>query len=165
MMAYKAMTQEWLDAWKEKIAGSKEYKEIAKNWEGSVSIIVNPDPEKGIPEPIYLFTDYWHGDVRGFSHLRQGEGGNRQVRHVRRLRPLEAGSEEGGRLHESPHAGEAQAQGRPDLRRSEHQDREQGDRSALRDRDDLARRGVMLNRVYKRSAPVSAFYRRFIISK
>jgi putative sterol carrier protein len=63
MAAYKAMTQEWLDAWKEKIATSAEYKEIAKNWEGSVSMIVNPDPEKGIPEPIYLFTDFWHGDV------------------------------------------------------------------------------------------------------
>ena len=66
MAKYNAMTQEWLDAWKEKIATSKEYKEIAKNWEGSVSIIVNPDPEKGIPEPIYVFTDYWHGDVRDF---------------------------------------------------------------------------------------------------
>ncbi len=49
MAKYQAMTQEWLDAWKQKIVESKEYKEIAKNWEGSVSIIVNPDPERGIP--------------------------------------------------------------------------------------------------------------------
>ncbi|MCE5263716.1 MAG: SCP2 sterol-binding domain-containing protein [Deltaproteobacteria bacterium] len=63
MAAYKAMTQEWLDAWKEKIATSAEYREIAKNWEGSVSIIMNPDPEKGIPEPVYIFMDFWHGDV------------------------------------------------------------------------------------------------------
>jgi ABC-type amino acid transport substrate-binding protein len=49
MAKYQAMTQEWLDAWKQKISESKEYKEIAKNWEGSVSIIVNPDPEnKGL---------------------------------------------------------------------------------------------------------------------
>jgi len=61
------MTQEWLDAWKQKIAESKEYREIAKNWEGSVSIIVNPDPAKGLLEPIYLFTDYWHGDVLDFA--------------------------------------------------------------------------------------------------
>ena len=66
MTAYKAMTQEWLDAWKQKIATSAEYREIAKNWEGSVSIIVNPDPGKGILEPIYIFTDYWHGDVGDF---------------------------------------------------------------------------------------------------
>ncbi len=66
MAAYKAFTQEWMDAWKEKIAGSKEYKEIAKEWEGSVGLICNPDPSKNVPEPIYLFTDYWHGDALDF---------------------------------------------------------------------------------------------------
>jgi len=66
MAEYKAFTQEWMDAWKEKIAGSQEYKEIAEGWEGSVSITVNADPSKNIPEPVYMFTDYWHGDVRDF---------------------------------------------------------------------------------------------------
>ena len=66
MAKYQAWTREWLDALKEKIASSAEYREIAKNWEGSVSYIVNPDPEKGIPEPLYFFTDFWHGDVRDF---------------------------------------------------------------------------------------------------
>lgn len=66
MTAYRAMTQAWLEAWKEKIAASAEYRQIAKTWEGSVSIIVNADPDRGIPEPIYLFTDYWHGEVRDF---------------------------------------------------------------------------------------------------
>ena len=66
MSSYNGLTQEWLDAWKQKIADSKEYKEIAKDWEGSVSIIVNADSSKNLPEPAYLFTDYWHGDVRDF---------------------------------------------------------------------------------------------------
>ena len=66
MSSYKAFTQEWMDAWKEKIAQSKEYKEIAKDWEGSVSITVNADPSKNVPQPVYMFTDYWHGDVRDF---------------------------------------------------------------------------------------------------
>jgi putative sterol carrier protein len=66
MSSYKAFTQEWMDAWKEKIAQSKEYKEIAKDWEGSVSITVNADPAKNVSEPVYMFTDYWHGDVRDF---------------------------------------------------------------------------------------------------
>ncbi len=66
MSSYRAFTQEWMDAWKEKIAGSKEYREIAKDWEGSVSITVNADPSKNIPETVYMFTDYWHGDVRDF---------------------------------------------------------------------------------------------------
>jgi putative sterol carrier protein len=66
MSSYKAFTQEWMDAWKQKIAASKEYKEIAKDWEGSVSITVNADSAKNVPEPVYMFTDYWHGDVRDF---------------------------------------------------------------------------------------------------
>lgn len=66
MTAYKAFTQEWMDAWKQKIVESKEYREIAKNWEGSVSITVNADPSKNVPQPVYMFTDYWHGDVRDF---------------------------------------------------------------------------------------------------
>ena len=64
MTVYKAFTQEWMDAWKEIIAGSKEYKEIAKDWEGSVSITVNADPAKNVPETVYIFSDYWHGDVK-----------------------------------------------------------------------------------------------------
>jgi putative sterol carrier protein len=66
MATYKALTQEWMDAWKEKIAGSKEYKEIAKDWEGSVTMICNPDPSKNVPEPVYIYTDFWHGDVLDF---------------------------------------------------------------------------------------------------
>jgi putative sterol carrier protein len=64
MAVYKAFTQEWMDAWKEKIANSKEYKEIAKDWEGSVSITINADPTKNVPATIYTFSDYWHGDVK-----------------------------------------------------------------------------------------------------
>lgn len=66
-MAYKAFTQEWMDAFQQKIAGSKEYKEIAKNWEGSVSMVINPDAARNVPETVYLYTDYWHGDVRDFQ--------------------------------------------------------------------------------------------------
>jgi len=66
MTGYKAFTQEWLDAWKEKIAGSAEYKEIAKDWEGSVSLIVNADPSKNVAKTFYFFLDFWHGDVRDF---------------------------------------------------------------------------------------------------
>jgi len=64
MTVYKAFAQDHLDAWKEKIANSKEYKEIAKDWEGSVSITINADPAKNVPETVYIFSDYWHGDVK-----------------------------------------------------------------------------------------------------
>jgi putative sterol carrier protein len=65
-MGVKAMTQEWMDAYKAAIQADPEYKGIAKDWEGSVALVVNSDPDKGIPETIYLFQDYWHGDVGDF---------------------------------------------------------------------------------------------------
>jgi putative sterol carrier protein len=66
MAKVKALTQEWMDAYKAAIVADPEYKQIAKDWEGSVSLIVNADPEKGLPEPTYVFMDYWHGDVGEF---------------------------------------------------------------------------------------------------
>ncbi|HON94832.1 MAG TPA: SCP2 sterol-binding domain-containing protein [Deltaproteobacteria bacterium] len=66
MAKVKAMTQEWMDAYKAAIQADPEYRTIAKDWEGSVALICNADPSKGVPEPIYLFQDYWHGDVGEF---------------------------------------------------------------------------------------------------
>jgi len=67
MAKVKAMTQEWMDEYKKAIVADPDYKQIAKDWEGSVSLIVNADPDKGIPQPVYLFMDYWHGDVGEFT--------------------------------------------------------------------------------------------------
>jgi putative sterol carrier protein len=66
MAKVKALTQEWMDAYKTAILADPDYKQIAKDWEGSVSLIVNADPAKGVPESVYLFQDYWHGDVGEF---------------------------------------------------------------------------------------------------
>jgi putative sterol carrier protein len=65
-MGVKAMTQEWLDQYKAAIEADPDYKGIAKDWEGSVALVCNADPEKGVPDPIYIFQDYWHGDVGEF---------------------------------------------------------------------------------------------------
>jgi len=65
-MGVPALTQEWLDAYKAAIIADPEYKQIAKDWEGSVSLVVLADPDKGVPETVYIFQDYWHGDVGDF---------------------------------------------------------------------------------------------------
>ena len=69
MAKVKALTQEWMDAYKAAIISDPDYKQIAKDWEGSVSLIVNADPSKGVPEPAYLFQDYWHGEVKDLKRL------------------------------------------------------------------------------------------------
>lgn len=66
-MGKRALTQEWMDAYKAAIQADPEYKGIAKDWEGSVALICNPDPSKNVPEPVYVFMDYWHGDVGEFA--------------------------------------------------------------------------------------------------
>lgn len=65
-MGVKALTQEWMDAYKAAIVADPDYKTIAKDWEGSVSLVCLAAPDKGIPETVYLFQDYWHGDVGEF---------------------------------------------------------------------------------------------------
>jgi hypothetical protein len=45
---------------------SREYKEVARDRECSVALICHADPSKNVPNPVYLFTDYWHGEVRDF---------------------------------------------------------------------------------------------------
>jgi putative sterol carrier protein len=65
-MGKKALTQDWLDAYKAAIEADPDYRTVAKDWEGSVALVCNPDPEKGVPDPVYIFQDYWHGDVGEF---------------------------------------------------------------------------------------------------
>jgi putative sterol carrier protein len=65
-MGKKALTQEWLDAYKAAIEADPDYRTVAKDWEGSVALVCNPDPDKGVPDPVYIFQDYWHGDVGEF---------------------------------------------------------------------------------------------------
>jgi putative sterol carrier protein len=65
-MGVKALTQEWLNNYKAAIEADPDYRGIAKDWEGSVALICNADPEKGVPDPVYIFQDYWHGDVGEF---------------------------------------------------------------------------------------------------
>jgi putative sterol carrier protein len=55
-------TQEWADAMKQSIAKSQPYKEAAKNWEGDMYIIVEPDASYKHKNIIYI--DLWHGECR-----------------------------------------------------------------------------------------------------
>ncbi|MDD5712690.1 MAG: SCP2 sterol-binding domain-containing protein [Smithellaceae bacterium] len=65
-MAFDAFTQVWMDEFKKAIQADAEYPSLAHDWEGSVSIIVNADASKNVPDPKYLFMDFWHGEVKDF---------------------------------------------------------------------------------------------------
>jgi putative sterol carrier protein len=58
-------TDEWFQRFVEVINGSKEYREYADTWEGDVVILVEAEPDKGVPEDVYGLLDLWHGSCRG----------------------------------------------------------------------------------------------------
>lgn len=70
-MAVPFGTQEWADALKHALDTSQAYKEAAKNWEGDLYIIVEPDTTYTLRHIIYL--DLWHGQCREASVV-QDEG-------------------------------------------------------------------------------------------
>jgi putative sterol carrier protein len=53
---------EWIQATKEKFNTDEKYAQIAKNWEGDLRIILEPDGP--LKETIWLYWDLWHGKCR-----------------------------------------------------------------------------------------------------
>jgi putative sterol carrier protein len=58
-------TEEWFQAYIEKIDASEEYAEYAATWEGDVIIQVKAEPDKGIAADVCGLLDLWHGRCRG----------------------------------------------------------------------------------------------------
>ena len=57
-------TPEWVAQYEKLIQEDAEYKEAAKDWEGTVVIHILPKPDIGLETDIYMFMDLWHGDCR-----------------------------------------------------------------------------------------------------
>ncbi|HSB67288.1 MAG TPA: SCP2 sterol-binding domain-containing protein [Anaerolineales bacterium] len=55
-------TSEWMQATKEKLNTDQKYAQIAKNWEGDLRLILEPDGP--VQEAIWLYWDLWHGKCR-----------------------------------------------------------------------------------------------------
>jgi putative sterol carrier protein len=57
-------SEQWLKEYVELINSSKEYAEAAATWEGDVSFMFEAEPEKRVPEDVFLWLDLWHGKCR-----------------------------------------------------------------------------------------------------
>jgi putative sterol carrier protein len=64
-MAAEIFTEDWADAWNDKINGNVAYKKAAEKWEGAIAMVMTPDGDMGIPEDRIVVADLWHGDCRG----------------------------------------------------------------------------------------------------
>ena len=55
-------SEEWLQGLEEKLNSDARYSEIAKNWEGDLAIVIEPDGN--LQERLTLYLDLWHGQCR-----------------------------------------------------------------------------------------------------
>jgi len=58
-------TEEWFQAYIEKIDASEEYAEYAATWEGDVIIQVEAEPDNGVAADVRALLDLWRGGCRG----------------------------------------------------------------------------------------------------
>ena len=64
-MAFMFPSEEWVIAFKDEINTSEPYQKAASKWEGDFYFVVEPGP--GLPEPMALYIDLWHGEARSAS--------------------------------------------------------------------------------------------------
>ncbi len=64
-MAYPFPGEEWLVALMDVLNSDSHYAEVAKNWEGDMVVVIEPNPKEEDPKlPITLYLDLWHGKCR-----------------------------------------------------------------------------------------------------
>jgi putative sterol carrier protein len=57
-------TPEWTAEFEGLVQEDADYREYAKEWEGSVALQINAEPEAGLDDDIFILMDLWHGDCR-----------------------------------------------------------------------------------------------------
>jgi putative sterol carrier protein len=68
------LSEEWVKRFKEEVQNSPSYKEVAKTWEGDLTLVVQADPRVGIEADLHLYMDLWHGDCRDMRLVSKEEG-------------------------------------------------------------------------------------------
>ena len=62
----------WAKAFMEKLNTSAAYGETAKNWEGDICFVVEPDTS-ALPQAMTLYMDLWHGQCRAAGQIANPE--------------------------------------------------------------------------------------------
>jgi len=59
----------WIEMLKEKLNGDEKYAQIARNWEGDLLFLIEPD--ELLSEPLVIYLDLWHGKCRSAAILEE----------------------------------------------------------------------------------------------
>ena len=66
-MAIPFPSDEWVKAFKDVLNSDAEYAAVARNWEGDIMFVVEPD---GVfSKPVCMYMDLWHGECRDAREL------------------------------------------------------------------------------------------------
>lgn len=64
-------SKEWLHGLEAKLNSDEKYADIAKNWEGDLFIII--EPEGNLTEQLTFYLDLWHGTCRKVEYKPSAE--------------------------------------------------------------------------------------------
>ncbi|MBI2237942.1 MAG: SCP2 sterol-binding domain-containing protein [Actinobacteria bacterium] len=67
-------SEEWIEAFVQRINGSSEYREAAAGWEGDISFVFEAEPDKNHPRDVWAWLDLWHGECRAGRLVTPEEG-------------------------------------------------------------------------------------------
>ena len=71
---YVFITPEWCGRFEQAVQTDDRYKQVARNWEGSVVLVVQADPTVGLDRASHLFLDLWHGECNCLSLVPEDKG-------------------------------------------------------------------------------------------
>ena len=60
-------SKEWLDGLEARINSDKKYADIAKNWEGDLVFVI--EPEGSLKDKLTFYLDLWHGTCRKAEYM------------------------------------------------------------------------------------------------
>jgi putative sterol carrier protein len=58
-------SEDWMQDLVVLINGSEEYAVAAADWEGDIAFRIVAEPDKGVPDDVWVYLDLWHGACRG----------------------------------------------------------------------------------------------------
>lgn len=70
----KFATIEWVEAYEDAINADPEIAEASKDWERDIAIVVEAEPDKGIPVDLWGLFDIYHGKCREAKIVSPEEG-------------------------------------------------------------------------------------------
>ncbi len=62
-------SEAWLKALEARLNNDSRYAQVARNWEGDLAFVIEPDDSGELDAPMVLYVDLWHGKCRSSAVL------------------------------------------------------------------------------------------------